>query len=90
MYIFFRGWQKRKTHSWKSLFTRAPRQSNSNHDIKDFNTTSSTTYNTSESDANNITENDEKLADEILNNKIKNAKGELKLFIYYYLELFLT
>lgn len=30
-----RSWQKRKTHSWKSLFTRNAR--NSNQDIKNFN-----------------------------------------------------
>lgn len=29
-----RSWQKRKTHSWKSLFSRNPRNSNINHDIK--------------------------------------------------------
>lgn len=33
-YFYSRSWQKRKTHSWKSLFSRNPRQSNSNHDIK--------------------------------------------------------
>lgn len=29
-----RSWQKRKTHSWKSLFTRGPRNSN-NNEMKD-------------------------------------------------------
>ncbi|CAD7086461.1 unnamed protein product [Hermetia illucens] len=29
-----RSWQKRKTNSWKSLFTRNPKNSNSNNDIK--------------------------------------------------------
>lgn len=32
-----RTWQKRKNNSWKSLFTRNPRSSNSNHDIKQLN-----------------------------------------------------
>lgn len=32
-----RSWQKRKTHSWKSLFSRNARNSNSNQDIKNFN-----------------------------------------------------
>lgn len=32
-----RSWQKRKTHSWKSLFSRNPRNSNINHDIKNSN-----------------------------------------------------
>ncbi len=36
-----RSWQKRKTHSWKSLFTRNPR--NSNQDIKNFNATTKKT-----------------------------------------------
>lgn len=35
-----RSWQKRKTHSWKSLFTRNPRSSNSNNDMKALNITS--------------------------------------------------
>ncbi|XP_055644921.1 GTPase-activating protein CdGAPr isoform X2 [Toxorhynchites rutilus septentrionalis] len=31
------SWNKRKSHSsWKSIFTRQPRQSNSNHDIKEY------------------------------------------------------
>lgn len=80
-----RGWQKRKTHSWKSLFTRAPRQSNSNHDIKDFNATSTTNYNTSECDANYITEKDEKFADET--SKIKNTKSRLKLMVNIFLKI---
>lgn len=32
-----RSWNKRKSHSsWKSIFTRQPRQSNSNQDIKEY------------------------------------------------------
>ncbi|XP_055613928.1 GTPase-activating protein CdGAPr isoform X2 [Uranotaenia lowii] len=32
-----RSWNKRKSHSsWKSIFTRQPRQSNSNHDMKEY------------------------------------------------------
>lgn len=40
-----RSWQKRKTHSWKSLFTRnnapAPRNSNSSQEMKRFNAATS-------------------------------------------------
>lgn len=32
-----RSWQKRKTHSWKSIFTRNPRNSSSNNDVKGLN-----------------------------------------------------
>lgn len=38
-----RSWQKRKTHSWKSLFTRNGRNMNSNQDIKNLNVTTATT-----------------------------------------------
>lgn len=38
-----RSWQKRKTHSWKSLFTRNARNSNSNQNIINSNTTTGST-----------------------------------------------
>ncbi|XP_055906312.1 GTPase-activating protein CdGAPr [Eupeodes corollae] len=37
-----RSWQKRKTHSWKSIFTRNPRNSSSNNDVKGLNTSATT------------------------------------------------
>ncbi|XP_055851837.1 GTPase-activating protein CdGAPr [Episyrphus balteatus] len=37
-----RSWQKRKTHSWKSIFTRNPRNSSSNNDVKGLNTSVTT------------------------------------------------
>lgn len=44
--LFFRSWNKRKTNSssssWKNIFSRAPKTSNSNHDIKQINITTPT------------------------------------------------
>lgn len=56
-----RSWQKRKTHSWKSLFTRGQRNSNSN-DLKLLNQTTPT--NAKETHRNSVTiqiKDDEKL-----------------------------
>lgn len=70
-----RSWQKRKTHSWKSLFSRGQRNANAN-DLKNLNTTNAT--NAKEirrNSATNPTKCDEKLEQITRNSQKKVAKS---------------
>lgn len=72
-----RSWQKRKTHSWKSLFTRGQRNSNSN-ELKSLNPTTPT--NAKETHRNSVTiqlknSDDEKLKQITRGSQKKVAKS---------------
>lgn len=54
-----RSWQKRKTHSWKSLFTRGQRNSSNASDLKSLATITPTSAKTSARESNASTKSDE-------------------------------
>lgn len=75
-----RSWQKRKTHSWKSLFTRGQRNSN-NSDLKELNTVTPTTAkgNANDKNANRSKDND-KVKHISLRNGQKKMNKSVEIF----------
>lgn len=69
-----RSWQKRKTHSWKSLFSRGQRNGNSN-DLKNLNTT--TPSNAKEIRRNSVTVTNQTKCDEKLKQITRNSQKKV-------------
>lgn len=71
-----RSWQKRKTHSWKSLFTRGQRNSNNGADLKGRAPITSASVKANARESNASTKSDEKVTHVSLRNGQKNKMNK--------------